>query len=131
VHHTAVGTHGATEVHPTAIIDPDAELGTGVRVGPWAIVGPRVRIGDGTKVGPRVLIEKDTTIGEGCWLANGAVLGTDPQDLKYQGEPSTLTIGDRTVVREFATLNRGTSASGCTVVGTDCLLMTYAHLAHD
>lgn len=127
----AVETHGPTDVHPTAVIDPDAELGTGVRVGPWAIIGPRVQIGDGTEIGPRVLIEKDTTVGEGCWLANGAVLGTDPQDLKYQGEPSTLTIGDRTVVREFATLNRGTSASGSTVVGTDCLLMAYSHVAHD
>ena len=79
----AVETHGPTDVHPTAVIDPDAELGTGVRVGPWAIIGPRVQIGDGTEIGPRVLIEKDTTVGEGCWLANGAVLGTDPQDLKY------------------------------------------------
>jgi UDP-N-acetylglucosamine acyltransferase len=128
---TEVGTRGATSVHPTAIVDAAAELGEGVVVGPWAFIGPRVQVGDGTEVGPRVLIEKDTTIGEDCRLSNGAVLGTDPQDLKYKGEYSTLHVGDRTVVREFATLNRGTEASGRTVVGTDCLLMAYSHVAHD
>lgn len=125
------GTRGETRVHETAIVDPAAELGEGVEVGPWAIIGPGVRIGDGTVVGPRVLIERDTLVGEDCRLANGAVLGTDPQDLKYKGEESTLEVGDRTVVREFATLNRGTRALGRTVVGSDCLIMAYAHVAHD
>ncbi|MGE0161383.1 MAG: acyl-ACP--UDP-N-acetylglucosamine O-acyltransferase [Gemmatimonadales bacterium] len=124
-------TRGETVVHPTAIVHAEAELGRGVTVGPWALIGPGVRVGDGTEVGPRVLIERDTTIGEDCRLANGAVLGTDPQDLKYRGERSTLEVGDRTVVREFATLNRGTAASGRTVVGSDCLLMAYVHVAHD
>ena len=124
-------TRTKTHVHETALVDPDAELGVGVVVGPWAIIGPRVQVGDGTEVGPRVLIERDTVVGEDCRLANGAVLGTDPQDLKYQGERTTLHVGDRTVVREFATLNRGTNASGRTVVGTDCLLMAYTHVAHD
>jgi UDP-N-acetylglucosamine acyltransferase len=128
---TPLGTRGATTVHPSAIVDASAELGEGVTVGPWAIIGPRVRVGDGTEVGPRVLIEKDTLVGEDCRLANGAVLGTDPQDLKYAWERSTLEVGDRTVVREFATLNRGTQASGRTIVGTDCLLMAYTHVAHD
>ncbi|HVF07236.1 MAG TPA: acyl-ACP--UDP-N-acetylglucosamine O-acyltransferase, partial [Actinomycetota bacterium] len=128
---TELDTRGATNVHPTAIVDHSAQLGEGVTVGPWAIVGPRVRVGDGTEVGPRVLIEKDTVVGKDCRLANGAVLGTDPQDLKYKGERSTLEVGDRTVVREFATLNRGTAASGRTIVGTDCLLMAYTHVAHD
>lgn len=128
---TPVETRGETRVHETALVDADAELGEGVTVGPWAIVGPRVRVGDGTEVGPRVLIERDTTVGEDCYLGNGAVLGTDPQDLKYQGERSTLEVGDRTVVREFATLNRGTAVSGRTTVGTDCLLMAYSHVAHD
>jgi UDP-N-acetylglucosamine acyltransferase len=126
-----VGTRRETRVHETAIVDPGAELGEGVEVGPWALVGPGVRVGDGTVVGPRVLIERDTVVGEDCRLANGAVLGTDPQDLKYQGERSMLEVGDRTVVREFATLNRGTAASGRTVVGSDCLVMAYAHVAHD
>jgi len=124
-------TGSEVRIHETAIVDADAELGEGVEVGPWALIGPGVRIGAGTVVGPRVLIERDTWIGEGCRLANGAVLGTDPQDLKYKGEPSYLQVGDRTVVREFATLNRGTAASGRTVVGSDCLIMAYAHVAHD
>jgi len=109
----AVGTRRETRIHETAIVDPLAEVGEGVEVGPWAIIGPRVRVGDGTTVGPRVLIERDTEIGEDCRLANGAVLGTDPQDLKYKGEPTVLRVGDRTVV------------------GSDCLLMAYAHVAHD
>ncbi len=128
---TTLDTRGETLIHETAIVDPDAELGQGVTVGPWAIVGPRVSVGDGTDIGPRVLIERDTTLGEDCRIANGAVLGTDPQDLKFKGEDSVLEVGDRTVVREFATLNRGTAASGKTVVGSDCLLMAYVHVAHD
>lgn len=127
----AVGTRSETVIHPTAIVDGEAELGQGVVVGPWALVGPRVRIGDGTEIGPRVLIERDTTVGEDCRIFNGAVLGTDPQDLKFQGENTVLEVGDRTVIREFATLNRGTSASGRTSVGSDCLLMAYVHVAHD
>ncbi len=120
-----------TVIHPTAIVDPDAELGQGVVVGPWAIIGPGVAIGDGTEIGPRVLVERDTSVGEDCRISNGAVLGTDPQDLKFQGEHTVLEVGDRTVIREFATLNRGTSAAGRTVVGSDCLLMAYTHVAHD
>ena len=126
-----VGTRGATEVHPTAIVHREAVLGEGVVVGPWALIGPRVHVGDGTEIGPRVLVERDTRIGEDCRVANGAVLGSDPQDLKFKGEQTTLEVGDRTVVREFATLNRGTSASGRTMVGSDCLLMAYSHVAHD
>lgn len=124
-------TRRKTRVHESAVVDAGAELGQGVEVGPWALIGPGVRVGDGTVVGPRVLIERDTTVGEDCRLANGAVLGTDPQDLKYKGEQSCLEVGDRTVVREFATLNRGTQVSGRTVVGSDCLIMAYAHVAHD
>lgn len=120
-----------TEVHPSAIIDPAAELGQGVVVGPWTIVGPRVRIGDGTKIGAHVLVEKDTTVGADCRLHQGAVLGTDPQDLKYRGEETSLIVGDRTVIREYATLNRGTADLRRTLVGDDCLLMAYSHIAHD
>lgn len=128
---TTLGDRTRTVIHPTAQIDDDAELGAGVSVGPWAIIGPGVRVGDGTQIGPRVLIERDTVVGEDCRLSNGAVLGTDPQDLKYQGEHTVLTVGDRTVIREFATLNRGTAATGRTTVGSDCLLMAYTHVAHD
>lgn len=129
----ATGTEVVSEtiIHATAIVDDDAELGQGVEVGPYSIIGPGVRIGDGTVVGSHVLIERDTSVGEQCRLSQGAVLGTDPQDLKYEGEKTILTVGDRTVVREYATLNRGTKASGRTSVGSDTLIMAYAHVAHD
>ena len=119
------------DVHPTAVVDESAQLGDGVIVGPYAVIGPNVSIGAGTRVGPHVLIDRDTSVGAGCVLHNGAVLGSDPQDLKYRGEPTRLQVGDRTVVREYATLNRGTTALGYTSVGSDCLLMAYSHVAHD
>jgi len=119
------------EIHPTAIVDPGAELGAGVSVGPYAVVGPDVTIGAGTTIGPHALIEQKTTVGSGCRISKGAVLGTDPQDLKFHGEETWLHVGDRTMIREFATLNRGTSAAGKTVVGSDCVLMAYTHVAHD
>jgi UDP-N-acetylglucosamine acyltransferase len=118
-------------IHPTALVDPTAELGEGVAIGPFSIVGPNVRIGAGTHLASSVLVERDTTIGGECQISHGAVLGTDPQDLKYHGEPTRLVVGDRTVIREYATLNRGTTASGVTSVGSDCLLMSYVHVAHD
>ncbi len=121
----------APKIHPTAIVDPGAELAMGVSVGPFAVIGAEVRIGAGTEIGPRVLIEQKTTVGENCRIWNGAVLGTDPQDLKFDGEDTWLHVGDRTMIREFATLNRGTSAAGKTVVGSDCVLMAYTHVAHD
>jgi len=118
-------------IHPTAIVDGSAELADGVSIGPYSIVGPGVTLGRGTTVASHVLVERDTTIGEECMLYHGAVVGSDPQDLKYQGEPTRLLVGDRTVVREYATLNRGTTALGRTTIGSDCLLMAYAHVAHD
>lgn len=123
--------HTVAGIHDTAIVDAGAEIGPGVTIGPYAIVGPGVRIGANCRIGPRVLIERDTELGAGCRVANGAVLGTDPQDMKYEGQKTCLRIGERTVIREFATLNRGTAASGRTTVGSDCLLMAYCHIAHD
>lgn len=128
---TATEQGAEIKVHETAIVDSGAVLEAGVEIGPFAVVGPGVRLGTNTRVGPRVLIERNTIVGAGCQVANGAVLGTDPQDMKYEGEETFLEIGDRTVVREFATLNRGTAASGRTLVGSDCLLMAYCHVAHD
>lgn len=118
-------------IHPSALIDSSARLGERVSIGPFSIVGAGVEIGDGTRLGPQVLVERDTTIGADCVIHKGAVLGTDPQDLKYANEPTELRIGDRTVIREYATLNRGTAALGRTTVGSDCLLMAYTHVAHD
>lgn len=118
-------------IHPTAIVHPDAEIDSSVNVGPFTVIGPGVKIGADTSIGPHVLIERDVTIGSECVIHNGAVVGSDPQDLKYAGEPTRLLIGDRTVIREYATLNRGTSALGYTSIGSDCLLMAYTHVAHD
>jgi UDP-N-acetylglucosamine acyltransferase len=119
------------EVHPTALVDEAAELEEGVSIGAYSIIGPGVTIGAATRIGPHVLIERDTAVGSQCVIHKGAVLGTDPQDLKYGGEPTRLSVGDRTVIREYATLNRGTTALGYTRVGSDCLLMAYTHVAHD
>jgi UDP-N-acetylglucosamine acyltransferase len=119
------------QVHPSALVDETAELGEGVVVGPYCIVGPGVAIGARTRLAGHVVVERDTVLGEECRISFGAVLGTDPQDLKYHGEPTRLEVGDRTVIREYATLNRGTSASGITRVGSDCMLMSYVHIAHD
>lgn len=120
-----------TGTHPSAVIHPDAELAPDVSVGPGAVVGPGVVVGAGSTIGSNALLERDTVVGEECVIAHGAVLGTDPQDLKFEGEKTLLVVGDRTVIREYATLNRGTRSSGRTVVGSDCLIMAYAHVAHD
>jgi UDP-N-acetylglucosamine acyltransferase len=118
-------------IHPTAIVDDAAEIGRGVTIGPYSIIGPGVIVGDGTRIGPHVLLDRDVTTGIDCVFHKGAVLGSDPQDLKYEGEATRLVIGDRTVIREYATLNRGTTALGQTSIGSDCLLMAYTHVAHD
>ena len=120
-----------TGIHPSALIHEGAELAGDVTVGPGAIIGPGVVVGAGSTVGSNVLIERDTVIGRECRIHHGAVLGTDPQDLKFEGEETQLVVGDRTVIREYATLNRGTRASGRTVIGSDCMLMAYVHVAHD
>jgi len=117
--------------HPGAVIDDDADLHPSCSVGPFAVIGPGVELGPDVRVGPHVLVERDTRVGRGCELHHGAVLGTDPQDLKYEGESAVLEVGPGTVIREYATLNRGTAASGATRVGADCLIMAYAHVAHD
>lgn len=117
--------------HPSAVIDPGAELADSVSVGPFAVVGPGVQLEAGVRVGSHALVERNTRVGEECRIHHGAVLGTDPQDLKYDGEESWLHVGPRTVIREYTTLNRGTAASGTTRVGSGCLLMAYAHVAHD
>ena len=113
------------------MIHEDAELADSVSVGPFAVIGAGVALDEGVRVGPHVLIERNTRVGADCEIHHGAVLGTDPQDLKYEGEESWLEVGDRTVVREYATLNRGTAASGETRIGAECLVMAYAHVAHD
>lgn len=118
-------------VHPSALVDPSAELDLDVVVEAFAMIGSGVRIGAGSTIGPRATVYGATRIGAGCSVGVGAVVGSDPQDLKYDGEPTTLEIGDETHIREYATINRGTNATGSTVIGPRCLLMSYVHVAHD
>ncbi|HEY4082661.1 MAG TPA: acyl-ACP--UDP-N-acetylglucosamine O-acyltransferase [Burkholderiaceae bacterium] len=119
-------------IHPTAIVDPKAELDSSVEVGAYSLIGPHVKIGAGTKVGPHVVIEGHTTIGEGNTFFQFNSIGAANQDKKYAGEPTTLVIGDRNTVREFCTLNIGTVQDrGETRIGNDNWLMAYCHLAHD
>ena len=123
---------GATDVHPTALVAPQAELAAGVSVGPYAIIGPRVRIGAATRIGPHAVIEGHTTIGAENQIFQFAAIGAITPDLKYRGEDSQLVIGDRNSIREFATLHPGTAVGGMiTQLGDDNLLMPYTHVAHD
>ncbi len=120
------------EIHPTAIVDPGAALGPGVTVGPYSIIDGHVSIGADTQVGPHVVIRPYTTIGKRCRIFQFAVVGEIPQDLKFSGEETKLVIGDDNVIREFATLHRGTAGGGgLTQVGDGNLLMAYTHVAHD
>lgn len=121
----------ATSIHPTAIVDRRAELGTNVTIGPFSIVEGNTVIGDGTSVGPNAIIGEFTKLGKECRVFHGASVGLIPQDMKFNGEKTSLRIGDRTTIREFCTLNRGTAAKGETVIGSDCLFLAYCHVAHD
>ena len=118
-------------IHPTAVIGQSAILGEGVTVGPYSVIEDDVEIGDGTAIWPHVHIASGARIGSSCRIHSGAVLATEPQDLKFSGEKTWLYVGDRTVIRECVTLNRGTKASGKTVIGSDNLIMAYVHAGHD
>ena len=119
-------------IHPTAIVEPGAQLGEGVTVGPYSIVRANVRIGEGTRIGPHCVIEGRTMLGRDNVVFQFCSLGAAPQDKKYAGEPTELHIGDRNTIREFCTFNRGTSQdSGVTRVGDDNWIMAYVHIAHD
>ncbi len=121
-----------SRIHPTAIVDRKAELGRELEIGPYAVVGPDVLIGDGTVLMAHAVVERWTRLGRGCRVHPFATLGGAPQDLKYRGEETWLEVGDETVIRESATLNRATAGGrGKTVVGRHCLLMAYSHVAHD
>ena len=119
-------------IHPSAVIEPGARLGSGVRVGAFSYIGADVEIGDGTSVGPHCSIHGPTRIGRDNWIHGHAAIGGDPQDKKYGGERVELVIGDRNTIREFVTINRGTGAGGgCTRIGDDNWLLAYTHIAHD
>ncbi|MGE4441135.1 MAG: acyl-ACP--UDP-N-acetylglucosamine O-acyltransferase [Desulfomicrobium sp.] len=121
-----------TSIHPSAIVHPDAYLGTGVTVGPYAIIEDKVRIGDGTIIDAAAQIKRFTTLGAKNHVHSMACVGGEPQDLKFGGEESALVIGDRNRIREFSTIHRGTEGGGgVTRVGSDNLMMAYSHIAHD
>jgi UDP-N-acetylglucosamine acyltransferase len=118
-------------IHPTALIHPKAFIGDNVGIGPYTIIEDDVEIGGDCEIGPHVLVASGTRVGKGCRIFKGASIGTVPQDLKFGGEKTFLFIGENTTIREFCTMNRGTKATGKTVVGANCLLMAYTHVAHD
>ncbi len=120
------------DIHPTAIIEPGAELGESVAIGAYAIVRADVRIGEGTHIGPHCVVEGRTTLGRDNRVFQFCSLGAVPQDKKYAGEPTELQIGDRNTIREFCTFNLGTAQDvGVTRLGDDNWMMAYTHLAHD
>jgi len=120
-----------TEIHKTAIIDSRAEVAPDARIGPYVVIEGPSRIGAGVELGAHVVVGQFTDIHENCRIFPNAVVGMVPQDLKFAGEETTLEIGAGTTIREFVTVNRGTRASGATKIGRNCLLMAYAHVAHD
>ena len=118
-------------VHPTATVDPGVVLADDAEVGAYVIIGPGCEVGPGCVLAPRAVLERNVKLGRGVKVGIGSILGGDPQDLKYQGEETTVEIGDGTVVREYATINRGTSQSLKTTVGRGSFIMSYVHLGHD
>jgi UDP-N-acetylglucosamine acyltransferase len=119
-------------IHPTALVDPAAEIDSSVVIGPYAVVGPNVRIGAGTEIGSHCVLDGFTTIGRENRFYRFCSIGGMPQDKKYKGEPTRLTIGDRNTVREFTTFNTGTvQDGGVTTLGDDNWVMAYVHIAHD
>jgi UDP-N-acetylglucosamine acyltransferase len=122
----------ATQIHPTAVVSPSAELGVDVDIGPYSIIGAGARIGDRTRIGPHVVIDGVTRLGADNLIVGQANLGGPPQDLSHRGEPTWLEIGDGNTVREFVTINCGTvKGGGLTRIGSGCLLMACCHVAHD
>ncbi|MFH2035703.1 MAG: acyl-ACP--UDP-N-acetylglucosamine O-acyltransferase [Candidatus Zixiibacteriota bacterium] len=120
-----------SQIHPTAIIDPSAQIGSDVIIGAHAIIEADTKIGDNVSIGSNCLVGQYTELRNKVRLFHGAIVGTVPQDLKFSGERTRLVIGEETTVREYAMFNRGTLESGQTVIGKNCLLMAYTHIAHD
>lgn len=119
------------QVHPTAIVSDEAEIGEGVSIHPYTIVEGGVRIGDGCSIGPFAVLRRGTILGEGTEVHTGAVLGEPPQDLKYHGEESYLIVGKNNLIREFVTLHRATGEGEATEIGDHNLIMAYSHIGHN
>lgn len=119
-------------IHPTALIAPGAKIGEGVSIGAYSVIGEQVVIADGCWVGPHVSIDGNTTIGAGSRVYQFASIGGPPQDISYQGENTTVQIGSKVMIREYVTIHRGTARGrGTTIIGDNCFLMAYCHVAHD
>ena len=118
-------------IHPTASVHSKAKIDKGVIVGPYSIIGEKVKIGEDTVIGSSCVIDGKTKVGKRCRIFTGAIIGSEPQDLKYQGEKTQAIIGDDNIIREYVTINLGTIDKGKTVVGNKNLFMAYSHIAHD
>jgi UDP-N-acetylglucosamine acyltransferase len=118
-------------IHPHTYIHPNAKVATNVKIDPFSVIHQNVEIGSGTWIGSNVTIMEGARIGQNCRIFPGAVIAGIPQDLKYQGENTTVEIGDNTTIREFVTINRGSKDKWVTKVGDNCLIMAYSHIAHD
>ena len=125
-------TDTRTQIHSTALVDPSAQIGEGVRIGPYVVIGSSVCIGDGTRIDSHVVIDSNTTLGRNCSVMSGAMLGGAPQDYKYKGEDTYLRIGDGNVIREYVTIHRASGEEGeTTTIGDDNMLMAYCHIGHN
>jgi UDP-N-acetylglucosamine acyltransferase len=120
-----------TLIDSRAVVSPKAEIGNDVTIGPFTTIEEGAVVSDGCRIGSNALIASGARLGKNCKVHHGAVVGHEPQDLKYAGEPTTCEVGERTVIREYATLHRGTGEGGRTIIGSDVLLMGYVHIAHD
>ncbi len=118
-------------IHPTACVHPKAKIDKGVIIGAYSIIGENVKIGENTVVGSSCVIDGKTKVGKRCKIFTGAIIGSEPQDLKYQGEKTQAIIGDDNIIREYVTINLGTLDTGKTVIGNKNLFMAYSHIAHD
>lgn len=116
---------------PLSYVHPEANIANNVVIEPFVSIHKNVEIGEGTWIGPNAVIMEGARIGKNCKIFPGAVLSAIPQDLKFDGEETTVEIGDNTTIREYVTVNRGTKAKGKTIIGNNCLIMSYVHIAHD
>lgn len=119
------------KIHPTAVVSKAAHLEDGVEIGPYAVIGEGVKLGQGVCVASFAVVENDTTIGRGTRIFTGAVVGSIPQDLKYDGAKSSVVVGENNIIREYVTVNLGTAEGSKTVIGNNNLIMAYSHVAHD
>jgi UDP-N-acetylglucosamine acyltransferase len=127
----AAAAASGPDVHPTAVVAPGAHLEAGVVVGPYTVVGEDVTIGSGTRIGPHVLIEDGVRIGRDNFISTGAIIGCLPQDRKFSGERSHVLVGDRNLIREYASISRATGAGEATTIGSDNFIMSYVRIDHN